>query len=253
MSKKREGYVRNLILFGFFAVAAFGLGYLIVSNLPADKDLEVKKFWAAALQGLALVLGTVAIVGFVWQFLGGDPVDQALSDLGEVSNTTKTAVDDLKDNTKTLGGTLQQMSAVSTDTQAAVRALDGSVGALKTAQEEIIKSVALLADSRKTGVERIHAYSNYFATGEGWMRRLLSAQRYVDLMGYSLFVWTKGVDFENQLAQRVRSGADIRVLIMDADNEQLNAVLNRQIPGAILKQTQVEILGMTRSMKYVAD
>jgi len=182
---KRKRHVASLAVFLLLGAGGFFWGLWLISQLPKDMR-EVEKYWAMTLQGLAFTLGTVAIVSLVWKLLGGDPVDEALTDLEAVSDRTKAAVGDLKAN----------------------------IGALKTAQDDVIRSGSLLADSRKSGVERVHAYSTHVATQEGWMQRLISAQEYIELMGYTLLVWTKGVNFEHELAQRVRSGVRVRVLII---------------------------------------
>ena len=221
--ERRKRHFASLIVFLLLGIVAFVWGLWLISALPKDSR-EVEKYWALTLQGLGFTLGTVAIVSLVWKLLGGDPIDDALTDLEAVSDETKAAVGDLKEN----------------------------IGVLKTAQDDVIKSVSLLADSRKSGIERVYAYSTHVSTQEAWMQRFKSAQECIDLMGYTLLVWTKGVNFEQELARRVLSGVRVRILIMDEENPQLIAVLNSKIPGAILEQTKAEIAGTKGSMKYVA-
>jgi hypothetical protein len=219
--RKRTSQFRALLVFLFIGLLVLGVGWFLINRLPKEMK-EVDKYWATTFQGLAFTLGTVAIVGLVWRFLGGDPVDEALTDLGKATDRTKAVVEDLEKN----------------------------FGALKAAQDDLINSVKLTEQIRKTGIEHLHAQSTYVG---GWMVRLGSAQKQVDLMGYALQKWIETPGFEKGLEEKVRSGVQIRVLIMDVDNERLEAILNLKISQFIVPQTKRSVQQTMELMKRVAD
>ncbi|MEW6369241.1 MAG: hypothetical protein AB1714_31865 [Acidobacteriota bacterium] len=64
------------------------------------------------------------------------------------------------------------------------------------------------------------------------MSRLKAARKKVDLMGFSLHVWTRGENFESELLSLVEHGVQVRILIMGENNPHLESILNvEQIPS----------------------
>jgi hypothetical protein len=98
---------------------------------------------------------------------------------------------------------------------------------------ELIGSFAVLKDTEETGLQRILGTSRDFERkGDNWMGRLISARRNVDLMGYSLLVWSTGRDFQSELIALLNRGVNVRVLIMDPSNPHFAALVNHyQIPA----------------------
>ena len=124
---------------------------------------------------------------------------------------------------------------------------------LRATLGDLRTSVRLLEDSNKTGLRRIFATSGAAGSQQDWMNRLKSARSSVDLMGYSLHVWTRGRDFENTLARMAREGVRIRVLIMAPDNPEITAFVNhRQIGGITLDMVREEIKAALQAFKKIA-
>lgn len=107
---------------------------------------------------------------------------------------------------------------------------------------EMRSSVKLLEESKSTGLEQVYAVSGAIGSHSYWMNRLSSAKEKIDLMGYSLHVWTRGENFENVVVRLAHSGVKIRVLIMDENNENLEALINsRQISSVSIAAAREEV------------
>jgi hypothetical protein len=98
---------------------------------------------------------------------------------------------------------------------------------------DLIASFNILKDAQITGLHRILGTSRDFERmGSSWMGRLVSAEKTVELMGYSLLVWSTGRDFALELEKLLKRGVDVRVLVMDPDNPHFEALVNsHQIPA----------------------
>ena len=79
-----------------------------------------------------------------------------------------------------------------------------AVGDLQETLAELRQSVQLLDDSRKSDLQRVYAASGAAGSHEQWMEHLRDATHSVDLMGYTLHVWTKGANFEVDLSRFLR-------------------------------------------------
>lgn len=107
---------------------------------------------------------------------------------------------------------------------------------------EMRASVKLLEESKTTGLEQIYAVSGALGSHSYWMSRLASAKDKIDLMGYSLHVWTRGDNFENVVVKLAQSGVKIRILIMDETNEDLESLINsRQITSVSTAAAREEV------------
>jgi hypothetical protein len=107
---------------------------------------------------------------------------------------------------------------------------------------EMRASVKLLEESKTTGLEQIYAVSGALGSHSYWMSRLASAKEKIDLMGYSLHVWTRGENFENVVVKLAQSGVKIRVLTMDENNEDLESLINsRQISSVSTAAAREEV------------
>jgi len=109
--------------------------------------------------------------------------------------------------------------------------LSQSVSELKTNLDlfnsRVQASTQLLADGNATGLQRLVLRSSDLITPEGWMKRLGSAKEKVDLMGYTLHVWTKGADFEGEVLRLVHEKqARVRMLVMDKNNPLFTSFIN---------------------------
>ena len=117
-----------------------------------------------------------------------------------------------------------------------------TLAALGNTLTEMRSSVSLLRDSKTSGLERIFPGSGAAGNHADWMQRLCSSRTSVDLMGYTLHVWTRGVRFEDEVIKLVRAGVKIRILIMDETNPFLEALVNHgQIPAVTMGSVTEEI------------
>jgi hypothetical protein len=110
-----------------------------------------------------------------------------------------------------------------------------------SAVDELRTSVKLLDDSHSSGIERILPISGTFGTHGDWMNRLKSAKESVDIMGYTLHVWTRGKDFEGEVVNLAQKGVKLRFLIMDKDNPNLGSLINNKIASISLDGTKREL------------
>jgi hypothetical protein len=118
--------------------------------------------------------------------------------------------------------------------------VEKAVGELGVTLDGLRTAVLLLQDSKVTGLKRIFAVSGELESHAWWMKRLRKTQKKIDLLGYSLHVWTKGEHFEDLMVARVRAGVDVRVLIMDDTNPNLNAFINEEQIKGISRNSVVE-------------
>ena len=119
---------------------------------------------------------------------------------------------------------------------------------------EMRNAVMLLQDSKETGLHRIFSVSGAFGSHREWMSRLKDSKNNVDLMGYTLHVWTRGQDFEQQIITIVRAGVKVRILIMDETNPNLGSLMNLdQIASISLNSVIEEIKVAKRTFKSIAD
>lgn len=129
-----------------------------------------------------------------------------------------------------------------------------AVGDLQVTLTELRQSVQLLDDSHHSGLRRIYATSGAAGSNEDWMNRLRDSSKAIDLMGYTLHVWTKGSHFEETLADLASSGVRIRILIMDEDNPHLEAFVNHwQIPGLTMESVTAELKAARGAFKTIAE
>jgi len=98
---------------------------------------------------------------------------------------------------------------------------------------DLVSSFDVLKDTQQTGLQRILGTSRDFERkGDSWMGKLMSAKQNVDLMGYSLLVWSTGRDFHSEVLALLKRGVNIRVLVMDPSNPHFAALANyHQIPS----------------------
>src|SRR5204862_461945 len=141
--------IRQTSIFIIMGVFVLFLAYYF---LPTDKRPE---FASTAIMNIAFVLIAVGILNIFWWLAGGDPISAMLKDSSDKIRESFTL---LEEGHKTGVDTLN----------------------------ELRHSLRLVEDSRLTGLRRILTVSRDFELrGGDWMQRLASAQRNVDLMGFS--------------------------------------------------------------------
>jgi len=129
-----------------------------------------------------------------------------------------------------------------------------AVGVLGSTLEELRTSIKLLADSKNTGMERAYSVSGDFGSHTDWMKRLKSAKTNIDLMGNSLYVWTKGENFEDEILNLVASGVNVRILVMDEDNKNFESLINTtQIISTNLASEKEELRIVRKVFTEISD
>ena len=119
---------------------------------------------------------------------------------------------------------------------------------------ELRSAVQLLNDSKETGLHRMLAVSGAWGSHQQWMQRLKDSKERVDLMGYTLHVWTRGENFESVMQSAIKSGVHVRVLIMDDTNPNLAAFVNaEQIASISVSAVTEEIKTAKLTFKGIAD
>lgn len=115
-------------------------------------------------------------------------------------------------------------------------------------------SISLLEDSKKTGINRLFAVSGALGSHREWMLRLKDSRSQIDLLGYTLHVWTRGENFEQEMISLVKSGVKARVLIMDETNPNLKSFVNeKQITSISITSVQEEIKVAKKAFKSIAS
>lgn len=108
--------------------------------------------------------------------------------------------------------------------------------------KELQESVRLIESSKKSGLVDLYPTSGAYGSHEVWMKKLRSAEHNVDLQGYTLHVWTRGENFSEEILQLIKRGVNIRILIMDEENEHFNAIINtKQITSLRTETVKDEI------------
>lgn len=126
--------------------------------------------------------------------------------------------------------------------------------ALSNTLSQLRSSVLLLEDSKKTGLHRLFSVSGALGSHREWMNRLKESKTIVDLMGYSLHVWTKGENFEQEMVALVEKGVHVRVLIMDEENPNLSSLVNEeQILSISVSSVKERIKDTKKTFKAIAD
>lgn len=127
-----------------------------------------------------------------------------------------------------------------------------AVAELNTNFESVRAAAGLVGDSLTTGLERVYAASSLAGTKQDWMHRLQSATRRVDLMGYTLHVWTESDAFQDVLVRLVQTGVEVNVVMMDPDNPDLRLLVNdEQVENLTVESVQSQIRASLRAFNAV--
>jgi len=202
-----------------FLIIGFLLLFISYFFLPAEKKPE---FLSAAVMNGSFVIIAVGLLNIVWWLAGGEPISTTLD---ESNSKIQKSLQFLEESRNTGVATLN----------------------------ELRHAFRLVEDSRVTGVQRILTVSREFELrGGDWMQRLTSAQQKIDLMGFSLLVWTKGQNFKDEIINLVRRGVAIRVLIMDHDqNDYFHSFVNKYQIAALKDDTAV--VGEVKAARHVFE
>jgi hypothetical protein len=76
----------------------------------------------------------------------------------------------------------------------------------------------------------ITTISNDFATYQDWLELLRNADQHVDLMGFTLMIWTQAERFEETVLRLTSAGCDMWILVMDEARPQFARGLD---PGGL--------------------
>lgn len=183
---------------------------LVLAYVLAD-PAEQSKFISQSFVQLAFILLTVAVLGILWSWMGGDPVASAIDELKpQITRASEQSSRDMR----------LSLEKAAIDLKESVKgASDESLGALNS-------SIRLLQDGTRVGLDRVVATSADFGTPGEWMSMLKAATGSVDLMGYTLHVWTKGALFSHVVMDLVQRGVNFRLLVMDPANPFFEVFIN---------------------------
>jgi hypothetical protein len=177
----------------FFLLGTLGALFGALVAVLAGGD-DVWQVLGAAIIGLASALVAVAAATYVWNWLGGDPLRQAMEEVDE-----------------------------------STRRLDGSVGTLADGVAEAVsvttslrEAVRIVEDTYRTGLRRFHPHASEFGVPSRWIELIERAQQDVDLMGWTLRGWWNSEKIDAALEKALSNGVNIRVLVMDPDSPMLN-------------------------------
>lgn len=126
--------------------------------------------------------------------------------------------------------------------------LDNSIQKLSESVSNLDNSVKLLEDSKKTGLIRAFGVSGSYGSHTDWMQRFTSTKTHLDIMGYTLAVWTKGNNFENEVVSLAKKGVIIRVMTMDTENPNLFSIINTKHIPSISNEEIFESLKTTLNL-----
>ena len=118
---------------------------------------------------------------------------------------------------------------------------------------QLRSSTELIEDAFNSGGRRLLHASGTFGDHGKWMARLRRAESKLDLMGYTLHVWSKGEGFEGQRVKLIDRGVRCRVLIMAPENPHYDAVVNEEIGGVTKTATAGESSGAQQLFQRIAD
>lgn len=179
-------------------LAFFGLlGIVVILLAIVIKD----PFWSSVFSEFAVVFSAVALIEFLWDFLGGDPMEHRIQDVqGEVVHTRDYITSSLSNT---------------------VDSLDDELTSLK-------HSMNLLADliDGNIGIERIwkdrRAWQRDSTHGlETWQTWVCQASE-VDIMTNTLWNnWMHQEGFRKELFANIDAGASVRILLYDPESDIL--------------------------------
>jgi hypothetical protein len=211
----KQDSIRPTVLFLILGLLVLFIAYHF---LPVDKRPE---FLSAALLNAAFVIIAVAMLNFIWWLAGGEPI----------STTLNSFVQSIGQSSKLL---------------------EASQITQETTLRELRQSTRLLEDSRQTGIQQILAVSRDFEyKGGNWMKQLTNAQMEVDLMGFALLVWTKGHNFKSEILNLIRKGVNIRILIMDPQNDYFHSFVNKYQIASL--KNDAAVIEEVRAAQYVFE
>jgi len=174
-----------------------GLILTVAILFAVASDLRIASFVADALASLAFVLLAVAAVQWLWGILGGEPLNASIAELH------------------------QSVGLIDKGTADAARQLDRLSDRTESALDQLTRSVRMVDEARRAGLDGVKANSGDYGADEAWMRVLRSARRQIDLMGYSLYSWTQNDGFVDAIVELVADGTQVRILTLHETHPQV--------------------------------
>ena len=124
---------------------------------------------------------------------------------------------------------------------------------LQQALMRLRASVELLNDSHESGLRRIYSKAAGFGSQDDWAGELRSAQRQVDLMGYTLQSWWRGAQFSDSASTLLRNGVQIRVLMMHENNPLFGKSERPDLSRGFQESLQVDLRGSLDAFGRLAE
>lgn len=186
--------VNSYVILAIIGCLLLMISYLVFKLTSIGSDPN--NFIWDVTKDISVVILTIIIINYLWNSLGGEPLEKSIEKLSQ-------SVSNLDD------------------------------------------SVKLLEDSKRTGLIRAFGVSGSFGSHTDWMNRFINTKSNLDIMGYTLAVWTKGNNFENEVITLAKKGVKIRILTMDANNPKLFSIINTKHIATISNEEIVESLKTT--------
>ncbi|GHV28535.1 hypothetical protein FACS18948_7350 [Clostridia bacterium] len=117
--------------------------------------------------------------------------------------------------------------------------------------EKLNNSVNLLAHSKDSGLVDFCTVSGSFAKHTDWIKMLIDTKHELDLMGYSLRSWTYGENFSGEIIRLAKRNVKIRIMIMDENNQNLEAMNNPNIYSYSTAQLKEEIISFEKIFQKI--
>lgn len=118
--------------------------------------------------------------------------------------------------------------------------------------EKSVSTLTLASDGFDSGLYRAFSSSSEFATASQWVSLLKDTKEHVDMMGYSLHILTRTTELQNKLINLANCNVQIRILIMDENNEHFSAGLNIEgISSMTLESMKEEVRSCRQCIDYI--
>ncbi len=228
------GYRQRLFFFMVLGIAMFLASFLVLD--PYGKDIVAQ---------FAVVFMAVGLIDFVWDFLGGTPIElqmtRALSDIDA-------KLDSVHGSVKVLSDIELQMTR--------------DFGEVDSKLDSIHRSMTVLSDivDGNIGIERIWPNRGVWelASVDGlaaWKERVCGAAS-VDMVSNTLYTrWFHGGAFRNELFGNLARGHTVHILIYDPLSEvsRLRAYHEQGVEGEMHSEIWSTLVSIARDRETLDD
>ena len=178
-------------------------------------------FWSGLLLEFAVVFDAVALIQFLWDFLGGDPMEIQIRDLRREITHMGEFVDSRLPNT--LSDLGEGLTSLKHSMNLLADLIDGNIGI-----ERIWPDRRSWQHDPREGLEE-------------WERRICRA-RHVDIMSRTLVqYWLRTEDLRRSFFDNIAGGASVRILVYDPNSEIVKLTARDEADPGMGKEMRQEI------------